>query len=133
MSLEGGCQCGEVRYAVQGEPVHAALCHCADCRASSGAPVMAWGAFTAENFKVLRGEARAYNSSGAAFRHFCPTCGTGLWYVNEETLPNLVDIQIATLDDPEALPPGAHIQAAEELAWMKGVSGLPHFERYPGP
>jgi len=26
--LEGGCQCGAVRYRVSGEPVMAALCHC---------------------------------------------------------------------------------------------------------
>lgn len=132
MSLEGGCQCGSVRYKVEGEPAHAALCHCGDCRASSGAPVVAWAAFASDHFSVLAGEARAYNSSGSAFRHFCPECGTGLWYVNEEVLPGLVDIQIATLDDPEALPPGAHIQAAEELSWMKGAADLPHFERYPG-
>ncbi|MET1754471.1 GFA family protein [Novosphingobium sp. RD2P27] len=132
MRREGGCQCGQVRYAVEGEPVHAALCHCSDCRASAGAPVMAWAAFASEHFSVLAGEARAYNSSRAAFRHFCPSCGTGLWYVNEEALPGLVDIQIATLDDPEALPPTAHIQAAEQLSWMKGAENLMHFDRFPG-
>ena len=133
MMLEGGCQCGAVRYRVEGDPHHAALCHCTDCRASAGAPVMAWAAFSSSDFAVLTGEPRAYNSSGAAFRHFCPTCGTGLWYINEEVLPGLVDIQIATLDDAEALPPGAHIQAAEALSWMKDAADLPHFDRYPGP
>lgn len=132
MGREGGCQCGQVRYAVEGEPVHAALCHCGDCRASAGAPVMAWAAFASENFRILAGEPRAYNSSGAAFRHFCPKCGTGLWYVNEEALPGLVDIQIGTLDDPEAMPPSAHIQAAEQLSWMKSAENLTHFDRFPG-
>jgi hypothetical protein len=93
---------------------------------------MAWGAFPVQHFRVLAGEPRAYNSSGAAFRHFCPTCGTGLWYVNEEVLPGLVDIQIATLDNAEALPPGAHIQAAEALTWMTSANDLPHFDRFPG-
>lgn len=132
MSLEGGCQCGQVRYSVEGKPEHAALCHCGDCRASSGAPVMAWAAFQSADFSILAGEPRVYESSASAVRYFCADCGTGLWYINEDVLPGLVDIQIATLDDPEALPPGAHIQAAEELTWMKSSKDLPHFDRYPG-
>jgi hypothetical protein len=95
--------------------------------------VVAWAAFASGNFSVLSGEPQVYNSSAAALRHFCGTCGTGLWYLNEPYLPGIVDIQVATLDDPEALPPGAHIQAAEELSWMKTVADLPHFQRYPGP
>ncbi|MEW9855825.1 GFA family protein [Novosphingobium sp. M1R2S20] len=132
MQREGGCQCGQVRYAVTGEPVHAALCHCADCRASAGAPVMAWAAFASEHFSVLSGDTRAYNSSDAVYRHFCPNCGTGLWDTNEEVLPGLVDLQIATLDDPETIAPSAHIQVAERLSWMSIADNLPQFERFPG-
>jgi hypothetical protein len=28
---EGGCQCGEIRYRLTGEPVWLAVCHCNDC------------------------------------------------------------------------------------------------------
>ena len=133
MSLEGGCHCGAVRYRVEGEPEHSAFCHCSDCRKSSGAPVVVWSAFPVERFSVIAGEARVYNGAGEAYRHFCANCGTGLWYVNEPFLPGVVDIQTATLDNPEALPPSVHIQAAEKLSWMTGADDLPHFERYPGP
>jgi hypothetical protein len=132
MSLEGGCHCGRVRYSVEGDPRHSSFCHCSDCRHSAGAPVVAWSAFPVEHFAVTTGEAKAYNSSGTAFRHFCADCGTGLWYVNETVLPGLVDIQTATLDEPEALPPVIHVQAAEKLSWMKAIDDLPHFDRYPG-
>lgn len=132
MPLEGGCQCKQVRYSVEGDPEHSAFCHCSDCRASSGAPVTVWAAFPAQRFRVSAGEAKVYSSNGQAMRHFCANCGTGLWYVNEEVLPGLVDIQTATLDDPGALPPQVHIQAAEELGWMKTAHDLPHFARYPG-
>jgi hypothetical protein len=132
MSLEGGCRCGAVRYRVEGDAEHSAICHCVDCRKSSGAPVTVWSAFPSERFAITSGEVKAWQGTGAAFRHFCGTCGTGLWYINEEVLPGLVDIQTGTLDDPEALPPEAHIQAAEELSWMKTAHDLPHFDRYPG-
>lgn len=130
--LTGGCQCGAVRYEVSGEAAHHALCHCRDCRASSGAPAMAWMAFPAAGFRVTQGEARGFNSSGASQRFFCGNCGTGLYFVNEEMLPGIVDIQSATLDDAEAHPPGAQIQVAERLGWMAHLGEMPTFERWPG-
>jgi len=129
--LEGGCQCGELRYRVQGEPSYVALCHCADCRKSSGAPVVAWAAFPEGRFAMVKGEAQGFNSSGAAWRYFCPRCGTGLYYRNAEVLPRLVDIQSATLDDPAALPPQIHVQTAERIGWMDSMGALAQFERYP--
>jgi hypothetical protein len=132
MSFEGGCQCGAVRYKVTGEPAHVALCHCGDCRKSSGAPVMAWGAFAATDFALTAGTPTVYSSDGSAQRYFCPTCGSGMYYVNEAVLPGLVDIQVATLDDPEALAPQAQIQVAERVGWMKDIAALHEFERYPG-
>lgn len=132
MGLSGGCHCGAVRYEVEGEPIHAALCHCTDCRKSSGAPMVAWAAFREENFRVTQGEAVTHNSSGTSMRSFCPRCGSGLWFRNGEVLPGLVDIQSATLDDPDALPPGAHIQTAERISWMETAHSLPEFKRFPG-
>lgn len=131
MKREGGCQCGAVRYAVAGDPLHSALCHCVDCRRSAGAPMVGWAAFAEAGFVVTRGEPVTFNSSGKAMRAFCGRCGTGLFYRNEEVLPGIVDIQSATLDDPDALPPDAHIQTAERLAWMATAHELPMFERYP--
>ena len=132
MTHQGGCHCGAVRYEVDGEPQHVALCHCNDCRKSSGAPMVAWAAFTEDQFKLVEGEPVTFNSSGSAMRSFCPKCGSGLYYRNAEFLPGIVDIQSATLDDPEALPPGAHIQTAERLGWMETAHSLPAFERFPG-
>lgn len=132
MTHRGGCHCGAVRYEVSGEPQHVALCHCSDCRKSSGAPMVAWAAFAEDKFKLVEGEPMTFNSSGSAMRSFCPKCGSGLYYRNAEYLPGIVDIQSATLDDPEALPPGAHIQTAERLGWMETAHSLPAFERFPG-
>lgn len=131
MKCEGGCHCGAVRYQVEGDVVHSGLCHCIDCRKASGAPMMAWAAYKDEQFKVVAGEAVTRNSSGATMRSFCGACGTGLWYRNSEFLPGLIDIQIATLDNPDAIEPMAHIQVAERIGWMESAHALPSFERFP--
>jgi hypothetical protein len=41
MTFEGGCYCGQVRYAAAGKPPLKAQCHCRECRyISGGAPKM---------------------------------------------------------------------------------------------
>lgn len=130
--LTGRCHCRAIRYAVPREAVlHHALCHCGDCRRHAGAPMVGWAMVPAESL-VVHGSPKVYASSARGRRSFCPDCGTGLFYANEENLPGLVDIQTGTLDDPAALPPGAQIQVAERLPWMATLDGLPAFERYPG-
>ena len=67
-----------------------------------------------------------------AGRHFCPNCGTALFYTNEQIFPGQIDVQIATLDDPDAIAPDAQIQAAERIGWMERLDQMPAFDRYPG-
>jgi hypothetical protein len=128
----GGCHCGRVRYEAIGEVLHHAICHCGDCRKSSGAPMVGWIAYKADTFSVTSGEAKEHASSEHSRRYFCADCGTGLYYVNEAVLPGIVDIQSVTLDDPEVVAPGAHIQWAEHLGWVESLDQLPKFERFPG-
>ncbi len=130
--LTGGCHCGAIRYEVEGEPHHSALCHCTDCRRNAGAPMVCWTLFGNDHFRVTQGEAKVYASSEHGRRHFCPACGTGLFYTNDQIFPGQTDVQAATLDTPEALPPTAQIQVAERIAWVKDMDGLPAFQRYPG-
>ncbi len=129
--LRGQCHCGAIRYEMPEETVHQALCHCEDCRRHAGAPMVAWAMVPAETMRI-EGEARVYASSEHGRRQFCGQCGTALFYTNEATLPGMIDVQIATLDTPERLPPGAEIQVAERIVWMTPIGDLPQFARYPG-
>ena len=129
--LEGGCHCRAVRYRVTGEFEHVALCHCSDCRGHAGAPAVTWAAVKGDQLEV-DGQLTTYASSEHGRRQFCPACGTGLFYINEASLPGLVDIQGGTFDDPEAAAPGVHIQTAERLDYMTKLGDMPAFERYPG-
>lgn len=128
---EGRCHCGSITYRLAGEPRHHALCHCSDCRRHAGAPVVGWAMFKAADVTVTKGTPKIYASSADGRRHFCPDCGTGLFYTNEKMLPGMIDVQSATLDDPNALRPGIQIQTAERLTWMETAHTLPAFERYP--
>jgi len=131
MPHAGQCHCGAIHDELAAEPKDVSLCHCTDCRRSSGAPVVAWAGFAEGDLTVIRGTPKTINSSGAAMRSFCADCGTGLFYRNAEILPDIVEVQVATLDDPEALPPTVHIQTAEQISWMKTAHELPRIDRFP--
>lgn len=129
--FEGGCRCGAIRYQAIGMPEHHALCHCVDCRRSSGAPLVGWALFP-EAAVTISGAPVRFESSPGVERHFCGRCGTGLFYRNPAIFPDHVDIQSATLDRPDDLPPQACIQMADAPSWLGAMAALPHFDRYPG-
>lgn len=128
----GGCHCGAVRYEMPAEVAHHTLCHCTDCRKASGAPAVAW-AMAAADQVTITGAPLTYASSEHGRRLFCGACGSSLFYTNDAVFPGMIDVQSATLDDPDAIPLGAQIQTAERIGWMGHLDDLPAFERYPGP
>jgi hypothetical protein len=92
--------------------------------------MVAWAIFAKEQVQAT-GELRTYASSDQGRRQFCPSCGTGLFYLNDEIFAGMIDVQIATLDDPDAVQPAEQIQLAERIGWMKNAHALPAFERFP--
>jgi hypothetical protein len=80
---------------------------------------------------TITGELVWYASSEHGRRGFCRTCGTGLFYTNEQIFPGQIDIQSATLDDPDAIPLMAQIQTAEAIGWMSTLPHLPAYARFP--
>src|SRR5262245_8716861 len=101
--LTGGCQCGAVRYAVEGAPSAAAICHCRMCQKATGSIV--WPLFTVARsaFSLTRGEISHYRSSSAALRGFCRACGTPLTF--EPGDEDTIDLGVGTLDCPADVKP----------------------------
>lgn len=122
--LEGGCLCGHVRYEAGGVPFHPTLCHCSMCRRSAGAPMVAWFSVPRTAFRFVGGAPTRFASSAGATRSFCPRCGTPLT-LESNNYPGEIDVTTASLDDPEAVPPADHTQAATKLRWVRLADGLP--------
>lgn len=127
----GGCRCGSVRYEIDAEPQHAAICHCRDCQYSSGSAFSAIAYFPAAAMKS-QGETRGYVVKGTAGlsieRHFCTTCGSPVFSKALE-LPDLLLVKLSSLDDPNAITPTVHFWTDSMLKWLHIADDLP---RLPG-
>jgi hypothetical protein len=124
-SFEGGCACGSVRYVARGAPRNETLCHCSDCRRAAGAPVVGWVTFRTREVEWT-GTPKHRRSSDRATRSFCGECGTALTYqlLSE---PELVDLTLGSLDDPNAIAPKDHTDTQSQLDWLTFADGLPRF------
>ena len=126
--LTGGCHCGALRYRVTGPLLDNGYCHCRICQLTTGAPVLAWTSVPVGAFAFERGEPTRYRSSDWGERLFCATCGTQVLY-REIRDPATVEINVGSLDRPEAAAPAVHIHTASRTAWFETDDNLP---RYPG-
>ncbi|HTU12579.1 MAG TPA: GFA family protein [Allosphingosinicella sp.] len=126
--LEGRCFCGAVAFEAAGAPLEMGYCHCADCRAWSGAPLVGFTLWPAEAVRVTRGGDRlgAYSRTGFSKRLFCLVCG-GHVLVEHPTL-ELVDIPAGKLPDL-AFVPSIHLNYGATCHRMK--DGLPKPRDFP--
>jgi hypothetical protein len=119
----GGCQCGAVRYRVNGPLGKAGICHCRMCQKAFGS----WGAALVSvpvtQLNWTRGRPAEFRSSAIVARGFCAQCGTPL-HMKEDGDP-VYEIAIGTLDDPEKAAPTDQAGVEAELSWFKSLSGLP--------
>jgi len=128
--IEGGCQCGAIRYRIVGRPLVAAICHCSMCRRAHAAPAVAWAMFQDSQVSFVNGQPATWASSPEARRGFCRACGTQISFT-ATFLPGLIDIAIGSLDNPEGMPPTLHIWESRRLPWVHFADDLPRYPELP--
>ena len=119
----GGCQCGGVRYRIEGPLGPAGFCHCRMCQkafGSLGAPLVS---VPHERFRWTRGEPGVFLSSPIVQRGFCRDCGTPLFMLEEGH--GVIEIAIGTLDDPNAAAPRHAVGIESKLTWADRLPALP--------
>ena len=126
-SFAGGCSCGRLRYGTRGRPFDTGYCHCRICQRTSGAPLLAWASFPVEAFEYSQGAPGVYRSSPHGQREFCSSCGTQIAYRESEGAAS-VDVNLASLDDPESLPPQYHVWTKSRISWFDTADDLPRYE-----
>lgn len=120
--IEGGCDCGKVRYRMLTAPLVVHCCHCRWCQRETGSS-FALNAMIEADRVINLGDGPEVivtpSSSGASQRIArCPDCKVAVWshYAGSGHLTKFV--RVGTLDDPGVLPPDVHIFTASKQAWV---------------
>lgn len=123
-AIEGGCQCGTVRFVIRGPIFNRQICHCRMCQRAFGSYFAPLASVATADI-IWPGERPAiYRSSAAAERGFCSRCGTPLTfqYVSE---PHEISIAMGALDDPAAFAPEMQYGIERRMPWFGELARLP--------
>lgn len=126
-TTRGHCQCGAIAYEFDGDPKWVMHCHCTNCRRAVSSVVATYIGVRVGQFRYLKGEPSAYESSPGVKRYFCGTCGSPMAYAGERW-PGEVHLFHGTLDDPSQWPPTGHSYVSEQLPWFEVSDHLPRYE-----
>ena len=132
--IEGGCDCGAVRYRMLSAPLFVHCCHCRWCQRESGA-AFALNAMIEADCVVDLGQAPELVDTPSASGlgqtiARCPTCRVALWSHYAGAGPLVKFVRVGTLDDPDCLPPDIHIFTASKQPWVVLPPGTPAVTEY---
>jgi hypothetical protein len=132
-TLEGGCACGAVRYALQSAPMFVHCCHCRDCQRQTGSAFVLNALIETARVTVTNGEpARSEMPTDSGRPHGvyrCARCGTAVWS-EYGGIAALRFVRVGTFDRPDALSPDVHIYTRSRLPWVALPPGVPAFDAY---
>lgn len=130
--IEGGCNCGAIRYRAEGAPVVVAQCHCTNCRKQSGSAFSVNLLFKKDAVSH-DGDLTVYEdkdtlSGNPVLRKFCGRCGSPIFSETTDGRGMLV-VKAGTLDDPAPFAPAVSIWTATALPWVTLPEGQMKFEQ----
>jgi hypothetical protein len=114
---------------VTGDPVRVSVCHCLNCKKRSGSAFAAQARWPAAQVNIA-GQSKAFvmvaDSGNSATYHFCPDCGSDVYYENDGKFDGLVAIPVGAFDDPYFLKPGYSVWEDRKHDWVEISGNVEH-------
>lgn len=127
--IRGRCECGKVAFEVPAVRDTVTMCHCSQCRRTSGHVWASTHASDMADLVFIADEGLTwYDSSDFAKRGFCKFCGSSLFYrMNDE---QGVGIAAGCLDGETGLTTGKHIFVKDKGDYYDIADDAPQIQRY---
>jgi hypothetical protein len=117
---EARCSCGQLRVAVDGEPLEVTVCHCLACQRRTGSVLAVQGLYKASQIQTAgrhndyvrrtdEGEERCYS--------FCPDCGATVFF-RVPAVPDLVGVPAGAFGDPSFPAPSVSVYESRRHHWV---------------
>jgi hypothetical protein len=120
------CACGQLHVTCEGEPVRISMCHCVACQRRTGSVFGAQARFAREQVTAIDGTSTRYvrvaDSGNEVTFHFCPTCGSTVYY-ELSAVPGHLAIAVGAFADPRFPAPKVSVYEARRHDWVQMPPG----------
>lgn len=130
MARTAACLCGQLTATCEGEPVRISMCHCLNCQRRTGSTYGVQARFP-EAAVTLGGESHDYvntgDSGGKATMHFCPKCGSIVFWM-ADGIPGFITVAVGAFADPKFPEPRVSVYEERKHPWVGTPSSIEHIE-----
>ena len=129
-TLTGGCYCGRVGYRVDDAFDYALICHCGNCRRTTGSAFKPFAGILRDRLALTKGAdgLMVYGDALTNNTH-CASCGSLLYSVVRNG--EWVHVAMGTLIDTPTIRPTAHIFVGSKAPWHQITDDLPQYQEFP--
>jgi hypothetical protein len=120
-NYSGQCQCGNISYRVNGEPLTFYACHCLDCQQQSASAFGLSLLVAVDDFELIAGRLKFWSKTvdDGSVKNcaFCPECGTRIYHASDDPAAP-ISLKAGSLDNVSQLSPVAHIWTKRAHRWL---------------
>lgn len=134
LPIEGGCQCGALRYRVTVAPLMIYACHCSNCQRITGSAFVLSATIAESSFEFTTGEPRTVewqsDAGNQRYGSFCGDCGCRIAH-GQIPSNNILSLRAGTFDDVSWVTPAGHSWTRSAQPWIKFDAGDNLFDEQP--
>jgi hypothetical protein len=130
MTRRASCSCGQLKVEADGEPIRISMCHCLECQRRTGSAFGAQARFPKAAVRVSGASTKYTRTADSGNRihfHFCPTCGSTVYYELDRA-PDSIAIALGAFADPAFPAPKISVYEARKHAWVGLPEDIEHMD-----
>jgi len=125
------CCCGQLRVNSRGEPVRVSVCHCLQCKRRTGSAFGYSAHYPREQIVAIEGFSSKFTRKGDSGRdttfHFCPQCGTTVYW-EPGAHPERITVAVGAYADPEFQAPRHSVYETYKHTWVDVPADIQHLD-----
>ena len=133
MERTASCRCGQLKATTRGDPVRMSVFHCLNCKKRSGSDFAAQDRWPKADVGI-EGRSETFikvaDSGNRSTFHFCPECGSDVYYEIDgkfdDKFDDLIAVPLGAFDDPYFFKPGYSVWESRKHDWVAITGDIEH-------
>lgn len=130
ITRRAACSCGQLNLTTEGEPIRISMCHCLACQRRTGSAFGVQARFPRDKVSIEGRSTqyvRAADSSNTITYHFCPDCGSTVYYWLDQ-VPDVIAVAVGAFADPAFPAPKVSVYESRRHAWVGMPADVEHVD-----